>query len=202
MTNFQVSQAAKEKILQQLQEADRGGRALRVRITGWTADDFEYRLEVLPVEMVGDSDMLIEDEELPIILANDSIERLRGAELKYEDSPMGAGFSIDNPNPVWTNPLEKKVQKVLDTSINPGIAAHGGKVILHRVEGDRAFVEFSGGCQGCGLSSVTLKQGVNRAIMDQMPEIADVIDITDHAAGENPFYKPSQVEGAESPVAP
>lgn len=202
MTTFKISSTAKEQILAKLKEADRGQRALRVRITGWTADDFEYRLEVMPVEMIEDDDLLIEDEDLPIVLAHDSIDRLKGGELKFEDSAMGAGFSIDNPNPVWTDPLEKKVQSVLDQSINPGIAAHGGKVMLHRIEDGTALVEFSGGCQGCGLSSVTLKQGVNRAILDQIPEIAEVVDITDHAAGENPFYKPSEVAGAESPVAP
>lgn len=201
MTAFKVSPTAKEKILEKLPESDRGERALRVRIIGWTAEDFEYRLEVMPRDMIDGSDLVIEDDQLPIVLAQDSVERLQGAELKFEDSAMGAGFSIDNPNPVWTDPLEKKVQTVLDSYINPGIAAHGGKVMLHRVEGERAYVEFSGGCQGCGLSSVTLKQGVNRAIMEQAPEIAEVVDITDHDAGENPFYAPSEVEGAKSPVA-
>lgn len=202
MTAFTVSQDAKDRIIAKIQDAGRGERALRVRITGWSAEEFEYRLEVLPLEMLDQADLLIEDEDLPIALAADSIERLQGAELNYEDAPMGAGFNVENPNPVWTDPLEKKVQTVLDTVINPGIASHGGRVMLHRVQDGTAFVQFSGGCQGCGLSNVTLKQGVNRAIQEQMPEIANVVDVTDHAAGENPFYKPSEVEGAQSPVAP
>ena len=84
-----------------------------------------------------------------------------------------------------------KIQNVLDTYVNPGIAGHGGVVSLLDVKGSSVYIRMGGGCQGCGMASVTLKQGVEKAIRQYVPEITEVLDTTDHAAGKNPFYAPS-----------
>ena len=78
---------------------------------------------------------------------------------------------------------------VLENDINPAIAAHGGYAELVAVEGDIAYVRMGGGCQGCGLAAVTLSEGIEVAILDSIPEITQVIDTTDHASGENPYYE-------------
>lgn len=84
------------------------------------------------------------------------------------------------------------VQRVLDEHINPAIAAHGGYISLIDVEGDRAFIRLEGGCQGCGMADVTLKQGVEVEILREVPAITAVLDVTDHASGNNPYFQPSR----------
>jgi Fe-S cluster biogenesis protein NfuA len=90
-----------------------------------------------------------------------------------------------------TAELRRRVQQVLDTMINPAVASHGGVVSLLDVNNNTIFLEFGGGCQGCGMVSVTLKYGVERAIRDEVPEVGEILDTTDHASGRNPYYAPS-----------
>jgi Fe/S biogenesis protein NfuA len=85
--------------------------------------------------------------------------------------------------------VEQRVVQVLDQQINPSIAAHGGVAELVAVEGGTAYLRLGGGCQGCGMASVTLSQGIERAIKEAIPEITAVIDVTDHASGQNPYYE-------------
>jgi Fe-S cluster biogenesis protein NfuA len=87
--------------------------------------------------------------------------------------------------------IRRRVQQVLDTIINPAVAAHGGVVTLLDVDRNAVFLEFGGGCQGCGMVSVTLKYGVERTIREEVPEVGEILDTTDHAAGRNPYYAPS-----------
>ncbi|PKL77101.1 MAG: hypothetical protein CVV27_06905, partial [Candidatus Melainabacteria bacterium HGW-Melainabacteria-1] len=83
------------------------------------------------------------------------------------------------------------VQELIDSQISPSLAMHGGYLELMEVRDGKAFVHFGGGCQGCGMADVTLKQGVEKLIKDTIPEITAVIDSTDHAQGENPYYQPA-----------
>jgi Fe/S biogenesis protein NfuA len=83
------------------------------------------------------------------------------------------------------------IRRVIDTQINPGIAGHGGFIQLVGLEEETAYVRMGGGCQGCGMAKVTLSQGVVKTILDQVPEVKEVMDITDHASGANPYYQPS-----------
>ncbi|HEX6791257.1 MAG TPA: NifU family protein [Candidatus Krumholzibacteria bacterium] len=87
--------------------------------------------------------------------------------------------------------VRRRVQQVLDTVINPAVASHGGYVTLLDVNNNAVFLEFGGGCQGCGMVSVTLKYGVERTIRDEVPEVGEILDTTDHASGRNPYYAPS-----------
>ena len=85
-----------------------------------------------------------------------------------------------------------RVQQVLDEMINPGVAAHGGFVELLDVQDNNVFIRMGGGCQGCGAADVTLKMGIERLIRDQVPQVREIFDTTDHASGQNPFYAPSK----------
>jgi Fe-S cluster biogenesis protein NfuA len=87
--------------------------------------------------------------------------------------------------------IRRRVQQVLDTIINPAVASHGGVITLLDVNNNAVYLEFGGGCQGCGMVSVTLKYGVERTIRDEVPEVGEILDTTDHAAGRNPYYAPS-----------
>ena len=87
--------------------------------------------------------------------------------------------------------IRQRVQEVLDKRINPSVAAHGGRVSLIGVKGNTIFIQLGGGCQGCGQADVTLKQGIEVEIHAAVPEVGDILDTTDHAAGRNPYYQPS-----------
>ena len=88
--------------------------------------------------------------------------------------------------------IREKVQHLIDTAINPAIAMHGGFVELIDVKDSVVYLAMGGGCQGCGMADVTLKQGVATLIQEEVPEVAEVLDVTDHAAGQNPYYTPSK----------
>lgn len=81
-----------------------------------------------------------------------------------------------------------KVNAVIQERINPAVASHGGMIELMEVKNNDVFLKMSGGCQGCGMAAVTLKQGVEEALKRELPEIRDIYDITDHSAGQNPYY--------------
>ena len=88
--------------------------------------------------------------------------------------------------------LKTRVQELIDTMINPAVAGHGGFVELIDVQDNRVYLQMGGGCQGCGAADVTLKSGIERLIKEEIPEIEEVLDATDHSAGENPYYTPGK----------
>jgi Fe/S biogenesis protein NfuA len=88
--------------------------------------------------------------------------------------------------------LKTRVQDLIDTMINPAVAGHGGFVELLDVKDNKVYLQMGGGCQGCGAADVTLKSGIERLIKEELPEIDEVLDATDHAAGTNPYYTPGK----------
>lgn len=171
--------------------------ALRVEITGSAGPEFTYDLAFEELSALGDDHHRALIGDLTVAVPTDSVDRLRGAEL---DVPRtgGGGLVIRNPNrpdPLagidveLTGDVAEKVSQLLEASINPALASHGGYASLVGVgEDNRVFVTMGGGCQGCAASAATLREGIRRSIMDAIPEVTDVVDATDHAAGENPFY--------------
>ena len=128
------------------------------------------------------------------------MENLTGATLDMSRDLLNPGLEIDNPNSPspkidpaltaeLTGPVAQRVQEVLARQINPAIASHGGVAELVAVEGETAYLRLGGGCQGCGMAQVTLSQGIEQAIKAAVPEITNIIDVTDHASGENPYYE-------------
>ncbi len=88
--------------------------------------------------------------------------------------------------------LKEKAQKLLDETVNPAVGMHGGYVELLDVKDSTIYIRMAGGCQGCGMADVTLKQGIERLIFEELPEVTEVLDVTDHAAGSNPYYTPGK----------
>lgn len=88
--------------------------------------------------------------------------------------------------------IRKKIQDLLDNEINPSLGMHGGWVELIDVRKNSVFLRLGGGCQGCSAAGITLKMGVERAIREQIPEVGEILDTTDHAAGRNPYYQPGR----------
>ena len=88
--------------------------------------------------------------------------------------------------------VKTRIQKILDEMINPAVASHGGFVELLDVKENIAYLRLGGGCQGCGMVNVTLKQGIEATLKEEIPQLAGVIDQTDHAGGSNPYYQPAK----------
>ena len=88
--------------------------------------------------------------------------------------------------------LKEKVRALLDNSINPAVAGHGGYIELIDVKDDTVYIQMSGGCQGCGAADVTLKAGIEWMIKEEISEVREILDVTDDAAGRNPYYSPSK----------
>ncbi len=101
------------------------------------------------------------------------------------------GFETDPESGLDSEP-GKAIQRLFDEHINPQVASHGGHIALVDVQGDTAYIRMGGGCQGCGMANVTLKQGVAKAIQAQIPTITNVLDVTDHGGGTNPYYQPGK----------
>ena len=88
--------------------------------------------------------------------------------------------------------LMTRVQELIETTINPAVAGHGGFVQLIDVKDNKVYLQMGGGCQGCGAADITLKAGIERLLKEELPEIEEVLDTTDHASGENPYYTPGK----------
>ncbi len=146
-----------------------------------------------------DGHQAVDDESVdcgPFTLFVDraSADSLRGAMIDFETDQMGGQLSIRAPGlkghaPDENAPLTERVAWVLESRINPMVAAHGGRVGLVEItDSNDVVLQFGGGCHGCGMVDVTLKQGIETTLRQEVPEIARVIDATDHASGENPYY--------------
>jgi Fe/S biogenesis protein NfuA len=184
-----VTEAAAQKIEGAKQGEDREGVALRVTAREAGAK-FRYELKLVDATTRSDDDRVLALDSIDLYLDPESAEYLEGATLDFIDDLSGSGLKFDNPNrtKLASNPLAARVQMVLDDRINPGLAGHGGVVSLMAVEETRVVLEFGGGCQGCGMVDVTLKDGVVATLQQEIPELTEVLDVTDHEAGENPYY--------------
>ena len=194
-----ITDAAKKKVLAILEGEEQKDLALRVAIRGRGPGGFRYELQFVGTGERGAEDTVVNAGGFDVLVDPDSAPNLNGATVDFLDGVTESGFKIDNPNPLWTDPKAQAVQEVIDTQINPGVASHGGHVALLDVKDNIAYIALGGGCQGCGMVDVTLKQGIEVLLKEAVPEIRQVIDTTDHAAGKNPFYQPSK--GGTSPFA-
>ena len=184
-----ISPKAREMLDQFAEQADESSEMLlRVEIVGRGPNGFQYDLQFVSSDDRKDDDVELELEEMRVLVAARSVQYLEGATIDYKETLMGGGFSFDNPNPLWVDELSKAVAEIIASEVNPVFASHGGHVDLIGVDSGKAIIAFGGGCQGCGMVDVTLKQGVEVMIKDSVPGISEVVDATDHAAGTNPFY--------------
>lgn len=194
---FTVTPEAIARILE-LREAEDApaGLALRVEVTGTNGVEYAYDLTFDPIAEAEAADAVYQQDGLPVIVPDGSIEQLTGATL---DIPAGGGPGLVLRNPNRPDPLSGKhleltgtiaeqVDQLLREQINPALAVHGGFAELQGVEDDKVYVTMGGGCQGCAVSAMTLRDGIARSIKEAIPEVAEVIDTTDHASGENPYY--------------
>ena len=205
----QVTDAARELVLAYRGHSDKPNPerlAMWVEVTGASGSGFSYDMYLKSVDDAAPGDAVVPAADgLHVVIPAGSVDQMRGSTIDLSDSPGGGGLFVSNPQspspavggaahtahsaPPPTGPVAERVTQVLDQQINPAIAAHGGHAELVAVEDDIAYLRLSGGCQGCGMASVTLSQGIEVALRESVPEITRVIDVTDHAAGANPYYE-------------
>lgn len=193
-----VTDSAKQKVLALLEAEEQKGFALRVAIKGRGPGGFEYDLGFVKEEEKLADDTVIDADGFKVLIDSNSAPNLKGATIDFVTGFFESGFKIENPNSIWSDSKAAAVQRVIDTQINPGVAAHSGHVTLLDLKDDIAYIALGGGCQGCGMADVTMKQGIEVMIRKAVPEIRQIIDTTDHAGGTNPYYQSSK--GGQSPL--
>jgi len=200
---FDIGEKAIAKILEiKEQEPGDNDYALFLQIDGVQGNQYTYDLSFLDLEQARSDDKRLEFEDLVVIIASKDLDKFNNAKLELSDDPAAPGLTMDNPNtpspeifgnpdemPELTGELAEKVQTVLESQINPAIASHGGVAQLVGVEGQDIYLKLGGGCQGCGMAQVTLTQGIETSLRDAIPEIGNIIDATDHASGDNPYFE-------------
>lgn len=182
-------------------ENDAEHLALVLAVAGVQDEEFTYSMHMTHLERLDDDDVVEYHGELPVAIPAGSVGNLTGATLEMSKNLLKPGLSIDNPNspsptiqaggpaPDLSGPVAEQVAEVLTNQINPSIASHGGEAELVAVKDGVAYVRLGGACQGCGMANVTLTQGIEATIVSMVPDIHQVIDTTDHNAGENPYYE-------------
>lgn len=140
-------------------------------------------------------DLMVEYPKFQAFFEDRSIPFLDEAHIDYSKDRMGGQLTIKAPNARLprvdeNSPIEDRINYVLYNEVNPSLAAHGGEVSLQEVTEDSfAVLKFGGGCQGCGMVDVTLKEGVEKTLLEQVPELAGVKDSTDHTVTDNAYFK-------------
>jgi Fe/S biogenesis protein NfuA len=182
--------------------------ALWLEISGSENGSYTYDMWFQQASDAGPADAVWESDGLAVVVASSSIDQVRGATLDVGNAGGEQGLVMINPNsppsaraaagasPVpeadLSSPTAQKILEILEQDVNPQIAMHGGWADLVAFENGTAYVRMSGGCQGCGLAKVTLSQGIAVAIQDAVPEVLEIVDVTDHASGSNPYYEPAK----------
>jgi Fe/S biogenesis protein NfuA len=184
-----------------LQEAEPEHQAMWLEVSGTSGNEWICKLSLKPLHAAAPYHAIIRHRDLAIVIPECDFEKVRGATIDWLDDPFaGGGLRVDNPNtpsPAIRVPppgdlsgdVAQRVIQVLGQQVNPSIAAHGGSAELVAVEQGTAYLRLSGGCQGCAMATVTLSQGIESAIIQAVPEITTVVDVTDHQSGTNPYFE-------------
>lgn len=184
-----------------IREPDAEDLGLVLRISGINGTEFAYEMAFMRTDDASPADIVEVHDGLALILPRGDVDSLRGAELTVSRDLLNPGFTVRNPNspspailgdgevPELTGTVAEQAVQVMNEVINPAIAAHGGSGEVVAVEQGVAYVRLGGGCVGCGMANVTLNQGIEATLQHMVPEIVRVVDVTDHASGENPYYE-------------
>jgi len=181
--------------------------ALRILVKNPGGSPPQYDMALEPADVLRPGDVIVDAGGLRVLVDPLSLADVEGATVDFRDDPLQPGFVVNPPAPPEievpdtfdaSDPLAAQVQSVLVHHVNPGIASHGGRAELVGVKDDIVYVAMGGGCQGCSMAAVTLKQGIEQILKQMIPRIKAVVDATDHALGSNPFY--TSEKGGESPL--
>ncbi len=203
-----ITPGARSTVLEVLaHESEADSLALWLEVSGERDGAYAYDMYFQVAADASGGDVVQHGDDFPVVIPAGSVDRLQGATLDFVVDASGeGGLVIVNPNtpPVPTlqgmapgpgvdlsDPLAQRVVSVLEEQVNPSIAAHGGRADLVAIEDASVYLRLSGGCQGCGMAKATLSQGIEVMLREAIPELANIVDVTDHADGTNPYYEPA-----------
>ena len=187
-----VTDAAREEIVKLMEKQEQPVKGVRIKAEASSPLKANFRLRFVAEDQEEATDVITEFEGFNIYVDPDSLSYVEEITVDFVESLAGRGFKIESPNKVPSHlkgTVAEQVQMIIDEKINPQIASHGGHLSLLDVKENTAYVQFGGGCQGCGMADVTLKQGVEVLIKEACPEIEEILDVTDHADGKNPYFQ-------------
>lgn len=194
MVNVDITESAQEYLAGLLEKQKCEGIGIRMFVSDPGTPKAETCIAYSRPGEHNETDATVEYPAFIAYFEQRSIPFLDEAKVDYSPDKFGGQLTIRAPNsrlPKVTDdsPLEDKINYLLYNEINPGLAAHGGMVTLEEIRDDFAVLQFGGGCQGCGMVDVTLKEGVERTLMEKIPELKGVRDVTDHSDTSNAYYK-------------
>ncbi len=184
---------AREMVQSFLSQSEGELQALRIQVDGGSPVAPSFELTLVTDEDRDPEDVEVDGGGFRVFLDPKSAGRLDGAVVDFVERVNERGFEIrpqvsSNGVKAPTGALADRVQQILEQQVNPSIAAHGGRIDLVDVDGTEVYMQMSGGCQGCAMSRMTLRQGVEKMIRQAVPEVTAIHDVTDHSAGENPYF--------------
>ncbi len=164
----------------------------RDKVTAWNSLLLEELIELAEIKEIllsGSTLTLTKNSNEPWKKLGKKIGSIIRSHIQ-SGKPLFPKTNSDDKSRLTSNiSIEEQVKDLLDKEINPAVASHGGRVSLVEVKKQTVYLELSGGCQGCGMAKATLKQGIERAILESIPAIESVVDVTDHSSGQRPYYK-------------
>ena len=191
---IEITPSAQSYFKRLIAQQDESGLGLRIAVNQPGTPNASCDLQFCPEGQNQDDDHKIQYPAFNLYVARASEDWLEQAQIDFEESATGGQLSIRAPGikgsePSADSPIESRIEWLLESEINPSLAAHGGRVSLVEITRKMEVVlQFGGGCHGCGMVDVTLKQGIEKTLTEKIPEITAVIDSTDHSSGQNPYY--------------
>ncbi len=191
---IEMTATAQEYFQDLLAQQDEVGCGLRISVIDPGTPRAGCDLQFCPAGSQVETDERVEFNAFTLFVAEGSNAWLEEAVIDFEQDATGGQLTIRAPNikgamPGEESPLSDRVSWILETEINPGLAGHGGMVALEDITEDlQVVLRFGGGCHGCGMADVTLRDGIETTLKRHFPEITGVMDATDHSTGENPYY--------------
>jgi len=190
-----LTDKALEVVRSHIDQCEEEFTALRIGIAGGTPLSPDFELTLIGPEEIRKSERKVDADGLTLVVEGEWVPRLHGATVDFVERVNESGFEVTLTSSTTAQeklsdgPLAERVREVLNIQINPAIASHGGEIILVDVKGTEIYLEMSGGCQGCAMSQMILRQGVEKMVRQSVPEVSVIHDITDHSSGENPFFE-------------
>ena len=189
-----VSEAAQEHFRRLLAGQEDEDTGIRVFVVNPGTAHAECGVSYCPPDAVEENDTELKFEGFSAFVDEDSAPYLEEAEIDYQKEKTGGQLTLKAPNAKARKvdddaPAIDRIRYYLESEINPELANHGGQVALMEfTDKGIAVLQFGGGCQGCGMVDVTLKEGIEKTLKERVPEVTGVRDVTEHAEGENPYY--------------
>lgn len=196
--NITVTESAESYLAELLEKQNVEGIAVRMFVTQPGTPYAETCLAYCRPDEIVEDDVVMEKTLLKFYFENNSLPYLEEATVDYATDRMGGQLTIKAPNAKVPkvssdSPIEEQINYILYSDVNPGLASHGGEVklveLVEEEQGNIAILQFGGGCQGCSAVDMTLKDGVEKTLVERIQGLVGVRDVTDHTVTDNAYYK-------------